>query len=110
MSTPKKTLLIEKISYAEEGLKNIRKELRSLIDEIDIEFQIIIQELEILEAREGEISEQTFNRINNLLQDAWMRAMSARSRLKDLDLDLDFHECDEIMKRTIYELEKSMKP
>jgi len=108
MFTPKKTLIVEKISYAEEGLKHIRRELRSLIDDVDIEYQRIIQELEILEAREGEITEQTFNSINDLLQDAWMRAMSARNRLKDLDVD--FHECDELMTKTINELEKSMKP
>ena len=108
MLTPKKTLLIEKISYAEEGLKHIQKEVRSLIDDIDIEYQRISQELEILEAREGAITEQTFDSINDLLQDAWMRAMSARSRLKDLDVD--FHKCDELMIKTIDELEKSMKP
>jgi len=108
MLTPKKTLLIEKISYAEEGLKHIRRELRVLLDEIDIEYLRIVQELEILEAREGEITEQIFNIINDLLQDAWMRAMSARSRLKDLDVD--FHKCDDLMKNAIDELEKSMKP
>ena len=108
MSTPKKTLLIEKISYVEEGLKHIRKEMRSLLDDIDIEYQRIVQELEILEAREGEITEQIFDRVNDLLQDAWMRAMSARSRLKDLDVD--FHKCDELMKKTIDTLETSMKP
>ena len=108
MLTPKKTLLIEKIPYVEEGLKHIRRELRSLLDDIDIEYLRIVQELEILEAREGEINEQIFNIINDLLQDAWMRAMSARSRLKDLDVD--FHKCDDLMKNAIDELEKSMKP
>ena len=69
---------------------------------LEIEYQRITQELEIIDAREGEVTEQTLNRINDLLQDAWMKAMSARSRLKDLDTD--FHKCDEIMKKTILQV------
>ena len=107
MSTPQKTLLVENISYAEEALRNIRDELKKLISHIDNEYQRILKESEFLDAKEEEVTEETFSRINALLQDAWMKAMSARNHLQDLDED--FEKCEEIMKKTMVELDKAMK-
>ena len=71
----------------EEGLKHLRIELRRFVDRIDAEYERVVQELDILESKENEVSEETFSRINDLLQDAWKNAMMARKRLRDLDED-----------------------
>jgi hypothetical protein len=70
MSSPRKTLLIEKISYVEEALKHLQKELRNIDDHIDLEHQKVGEELEIMELKENEVTEETFSRINDFLQDA----------------------------------------
>ena len=107
MSTPQKTLLVEKISYAQEALKHIRDELKALVNHIDGEYQIITQELEFLESRENEVSERTFSWINAFFQNAWERAMLARNNLKDLADD--FAICEEDLKKLITEIKKARK-
>ena len=104
MSTPQKTLLIEKISYIEEAFRHIRETLKALINHIEIEYEKVIPEFDFLKTKENEISEQTFNKINGLLEDAWEKAMLARKYLEDLDDD--FVKCDEIMNGMIVDFKK----
>jgi len=92
----------------EEALRHLREELKKLISHINTEHQRIMQELEFLELREKDVTEQTFDRITDLLQDAWEKAMSARNRLQDLDKDFD--NCDEFIREMIAKLEKALKP
>jgi hypothetical protein len=99
MSSPRKTLLIEKISYIEEAFKHLRKELKSIVDHVNLEYEKVVQEMNMLELRENEVSEETFGRINDLLQDAWMNAMMARKRLRDLAED--FLKAEELMERRL---------
>jgi dsDNA-specific endonuclease/ATPase MutS2 len=99
MSSPRKTLLIEKISYVEEALKHLQKELRNIVDHIDLEYQKVSQELEIIELKENEVDEETFIKINDFLQDAWTKAMLARNRLQELDED--FLKAEELMEKRI---------
>lgn len=103
MTSPDKTLLIEKISYAEEALERLKDQLQELTKHIEHEHGRMLEELETLEASEAEVDVETFDRISQLLQDAWTKAMSASSRLQELDADLD--ECETIMTGSITELQ-----
>jgi hypothetical protein len=60
MCSPRKVLLVEKISYVEEALKHLRKQLRSIAIHIDVEYEKVVKELEMLKSREHEVSEETF--------------------------------------------------
>lgn len=102
MASPKKTLLVEQISYAEEALRNLREQLHKLLEHFEYEYQRVAEELKNIEKREVEVDEETFERVNRLLQDAWIKAMSARNYLQDLDKD--FSDCDAIMASVIIKL------
>jgi len=102
MTSPDKTILLEKISYAEEALERLKDELEELLNHIEYEHGRVLEELQSLEESENEVDMETFDRISQLLQDAWTKAMSASSRLQELDADLS--ECDIIMTRSINNL------
>jgi hypothetical protein len=104
VASPKKTQLVERISYAEEALRNLKDQLHELYVHFEEEHQRVSEELKLLVAREEEIDEETFTMVDAFLEDAWTRAMSARNNLKDLDDDLD--NCDRIMSALIAELTK----
>ena len=95
LSSPRKTLLIEQISYAEEALRNLTKQLHELFEHVEFEYKRVVEELKALEANESEIDVETFDQINQTLQDAWTNAMVARNRLQKIDKDLS--ECDVTM-------------
>jgi len=103
MASPNETLLVEQISYAEEALERLKERLRELLKHIEYEHQRVLGELKTLEEMENEIDTETFDRISWLLQDAWTKAMSACTRLQDLDKDLS--ECDIVMSSNIAKLE-----
>jgi len=102
MNSPDKTLLVEKISYAEEALGSLKEQLHELLKHIEYEHQKVLEELKTLEQSEAEVDTETFDRISQLLQDAWTKAMSASSRLQEFDADLS--ECDAIMTKSIAKL------
>jgi hypothetical protein len=95
MASPQKTILVEQISYAEESLRRLKVQLHQLFEDIDREYKIVLKELRTLEENETIIDEETFDRVNKILQNAWTEAMSSRKRLQDLDDDL--HKLDTIM-------------
>lgn len=95
LASPRKTLLIEQISYAEEALRNITKQLHGLFEHVEFEYKRVAKELKALEANESEIDVETFYQINQTLQDAWTNAMVARNRIQKIDKDLI--ECDVTM-------------
>ena len=102
MVSPEKTLLVEQISYAEEALRRLKAELHDLFKDIESEYEKVLDELKNLEENETSVDEETFTRVNQVLQDAWTKAMSARVRLQDLDNDL--HQVDAIMAEKIAKL------
>lgn len=102
MASPRKTQLVERISYAEEALRSLKGQLQGLYAHFEEEHQRVSEELQLLVEREEEIDEETFTRVDAFLEDAWTRAMSARNNLKDLDDDLD--NCDRIMSALFAEL------
>jgi len=102
MVSPEKTLLVEQISYAEEALRRLKAELHDLFKDIESEYEKVLDELKNLEENETSVDEETFARVNQVLQDAWTKAMSARVRLQDLDNDL--HQVDAIMAEKIAKL------
>lgn len=102
MVSPEKTLLVEQISYAEEALRRLKVELHDLFKDIESEYEKVLDELKNLEENETSVDEETFARVNQVLQDAWTKAMSARVRLQDLDNDL--HQVDAIMAEKIAKL------
>lgn len=104
MKSPDKTLLVEQISYAEEALERLKEQLHELLEHIDYEHQRILEELKTLEEMEDEVNTDTFNRVSRLLQDAWIKAMSACTRLEDMDKDLS--ECDATMMVNITKLKR----
>ena len=73
--------------------------MRNIVDHIDLEYQKVSQELEIIELKENEVNEETFIKINDFLQDAWTKAMLARNRLQELDED--FLKAEELMEKRI---------
>lgn len=95
MASPKKTLMIEQISYAEEALRHLKVQLHQLFKNIENEYDKVFEELKNLEENETSVDEETFERVNQVLQDAWTETMSARVRLQDLDKDL--HKIDALM-------------
>lgn len=95
MASPRKTLLVEQISYAEEALKGLKGQLHELFTDIEAEYARVFKELQMLEESESSVSEETFDRINQILQEAWTQTMSVRVRLQDLDKDL--HVVDNLM-------------
>jgi thymidylate synthase ThyX len=95
VASPKKTLLVEQISYAEEALRHLKEQLHELFKHFEHEHQRVVEELKILEEREEEVDLEDFRRVSQLLQDICTEAMSTRNRLQDLDQDLD--KCDVIM-------------
>ncbi len=103
MASPDKTLLVEKISYAEEALGRLKEKLHELLKHIEYEHRRVLKELETLEESEAKVDIETFDRVSQILQDAWTKAMSASSRLQELDEDLS--ECDAIMTRSIAKLQ-----
>ncbi len=104
MNSPDKTLLVEQISYAEEALERLKEQLHELLEHIDYEHQRILEELKTLEEMEDEVDTETFNRVSQLLQDAWIKAMSASTRLEDMDRDLS--DCDATMMANIAKLKR----
>jgi len=102
MVSPEKTLLVEQISYAEEALRRLKAELHDLFKDIESEYEKVLDELKNLEENETSVDEETFARVNQVLQDAWTKAMSSRARLQDLDNDL--HQVDAIMAEKIAKL------
>ncbi len=102
MASPKKTLLVEQISYAEEALGRLKVQLHQLFEDIEREYERVFNELKNLEENETIVDEETFDRVNRVLQLAWTEAMSARTRLQDLDDDL--HELDTIMSNSLARL------
>lgn len=102
MVSPKKTLLVEQISYAEEALRRLKLQLHDLFKDIESEYERVFEELKKLEEKEAVVDEKTFDRVNQILQDAWTEAMSARVRLQDLDEDL--HHVDTIMAKVLAKL------
>ena len=102
MASPKKTLLVEQISYAEEALGRLKVQLHQLFEDIEREYERVLKELKNLEENETKVDDQTFDRVNRILQHAWTRAMSSRARLRDLDDDL--HELDSIMSDNLAKL------
>ena len=92
MFSPKKTLIIEQISFAEEALKRLKKELHSLFKDIEIEYEQVLEELKKHEKSEAICTEETFERVNKTLQNTWTKTISTRNRLQDLDKNLhDIH-------------------
>ncbi|MCK4952490.1 hypothetical protein KAS14_01715 [Candidatus Bathyarchaeota archaeon] len=102
LSSPRKTLLIEQISYAEEALRNLTKQLHELFEHVEFEYKRVVEELKALEANESEIDVETFDQINQTLHDAWTNAMVTRNRLQKIDKDLN--ECDVTMMDVIAKL------
>jgi DNA repair exonuclease SbcCD ATPase subunit len=102
MASPKKTLLVEQISYAEEALRRLKAQLHQLFEDIEREYQRVFNELKNLEENETKIDEETFDRVNKIIQQAWTEAMSSRTRLQDLDNDL--HKLDGIMSSSLEKL------
>lgn len=102
MASPKKTLLVEQISYAEEALRKLKSQLHQLFEDIEREYERVFTELKSLEESEAEVDEETFDRVNRILQHVWTEAMSSRTRLQDLDDDL--HELDTIMTKRLVRL------
>jgi DNA repair exonuclease SbcCD ATPase subunit len=102
MASPKKTLLVEQISYAEEALRRLKAQLHQLFEDIEREYQRVFNELKNLEENETKIDEETFDRVNKIIQQAWTEAMSSRTRLQDLDSDL--HKLDGIMSSSLEKL------
>ena len=102
MASPKKTLLVEQISYAEEALRNLKGQLHQLFTDIENEYERVLDELKNLEDSENEVDEKTFDRVNKIIQRAWTETMSCRKRLNDLDNDL--HELDNIMSKSLVKL------
>lgn len=105
MASPKKTLLVEQISYAEESLKSLKVELHEFFKDIECEYDKVLEELKKLEENEVSVNEETFDRVNQVLQDAWTTSMTARNRLQDLDEIL--HEIDAVMSEALAELGKN---
>jgi len=102
MASPKKTLLVEQISYAEEALGRLKVQLHQLFEDVEREYERVFNELKNLEENETRVDEETFDRVNRILQHAWTEAMSSRTRLQDLDDDL--HELDAIMSERLARL------
>lgn len=102
MASPKKTLLVEQISYAEEALRRLKVQLHQLFEDIEREYERVFNELRNLEENETKVDEETFDRVNKIIQQAWTEAMSSRTRLQDLDDDL--HKLDAIMSRSLEKL------
>ena len=107
MGSPKKTLLVEQISYNERGLYHLKDELRDLIAKINVEYTRFSEEFENLRTQEDKVSEQTLSTINKLLQDAWKGAMSARGYLQQLDNN--FHNTEALFKKIYTTLENRME-
>lgn len=105
MASPKKTLLVEQISYAEEALGRLKVQLHQLFEDIEREYERVFRELKNLEENETRVDEETFDRVNRILQRAWTEAMSSRTRLQDLDDDL--HELDTIMSESLARLQSN---
>ena len=77
-------------------------QLHRLFEDIEREYEGVFNELKNLEENETTVDEETFDRVNSILQRAWTEAMSSRSRLQDLDDDL--HELDTIMSNRLAKL------
>jgi len=107
MSSPRKTLLVEQISFAEEALQNLTTQLHELFKHVEFEHKRVVEELKTLKISEEAIDEETYGRINEILNDAWTNAMSARNRLQQIDKDLT--DCDNTMTNIIAKL-KSKQP
>ena len=107
MASPKKTLLVEQISYAEEELKHLKMQFHELFVDIENEYSKVLQELTRLEENEVSVDEGTSERVNSILQDAWIKAMSARTRFKDLDMDL--HEADVVIEDCLNQLQRQQE-
>ena len=107
MATPRKTLFIEQISYAEEALQNLTTQLHDLFKHVEFEHKRMFEELKTLKISEAEIEEEIFERINEILNDAWTNAMSAQNRLQQIDEDLS--DCDSTMMNILTKL-KSKRP
>lgn len=95
MTSSKKTLLVEQISYAEEALENLKGELYEFFKDIELEYEKVFEELNKLEESEEDVKEETFDRVNQIIQDAWTTTMSARNCLQYLDETL--HKLDDTM-------------
>ena len=102
MASPKKTLLVEQISYAEDALRRLKVQLHQLFEDIEREYERVFSELKNLEENETKVDEETFDRVNKIIQQAWTEAMSSRTRLQDLDDDL--HKLDAIMSSSLEKL------
>jgi len=105
MASPKKTLLVEQISFAEEALGRLKVQLHQLFEDVEREYEKVFRELKNLEESETRVDEETFDRVNRILQHAWTEAMSSRTRLQDLDDDL--HELDAIMSERLARLQSN---
>jgi len=105
--SPEKTLIIEQISYAEEALKRLKKELHTLFKDIEIEYEQVLGELNHLEKSETVCTEETFEHINQTLQNTWTKTVSTRNRLHDLDKNL--HEINKIIPGCIMKLKSKVE-